>query len=335
MDGVMSDPLVSVLIPAYNAARWIGETLRSAIDQTWSRKEIIVVDDGSSDNTARVVRSHECSFVQLVTQENQGAAGARNRALSLAQGDYIQWLDADDLLAPDKVARQMEAASEASPGILFSSSFATFHVDPSRASVLPGPLWKDLPPVEWITQKFANNTWMNPAVWLVSRELTGAAGPWNPELSRDDDGEYFCRVVAASEFVRFVPEARSYYRQWNAASLSRSSNTEALRSLVKSLELSVGHLLRLENSERTREAARSYLRVWRDELYPNDRELPDELQTLAHDLGGQLDPPALGAKYRLIERLFGWNAAKKAKRGAAAVKLAAKVQRDRWRRSEH
>ncbi len=331
----MSDPLVSVLIPAYNAARWIEEALRSAIDQTWSRKEIIVVDDGSSDNTARAVRSHQCSFVQLVTQEHQGAAGARNRALSLAQGDYIQWLDADDLLAPDKVARQMEAALEASPRILFSSAFATFHIDPSRASVLTGPLWKDLPPVEWITQKFANNTWMSPAVWLVSRELTGAAGPWNPELSRDDDGEYFCRVVAASEFVRFVSEARSYYRQWNAASLSRSSNTKALRSLVKSLELSVGHLLRLEDSERTREAARSYLRVWRDELYPDDRELLDELQTLARDLGGQLDPPALGAKYRLIERLFGWAAAKKAKRGAAALKLAAKVQWDRWRRSEH
>jgi len=331
----MSDPLVSVLVPAYNAARWIEETLRSALDQTWSRKEIIIVDDGSSDNTARVVRSHECSFVKLVAQENQGAARARNRALSLAQGDYIQWLDADDLLAPDKVARQMEAALEASPRIVFSSSFATFHVDPSRASLLPGPLWKDLFPAEWITQKFANNSWMNPAVWLVSRELTGAAGPWNPELSRDDDGEYFCRVVAASEFVRFVPEARSYYRQWNAASLSRSSSTKALRSLVTSLELSVGHLLRLEDSQRTREAARSYLQVWMDELYPDERELLEELQAFAHDLGGKLNPPSLGAKYRLIQRLFGWAAAKKATRGAAAVKLAAKVQRDRWRSSEH
>jgi glycosyltransferase involved in cell wall biosynthesis len=108
----MSDPLVSILVPAYNAARWIEETLRSAIDQTWSRKEIIIVDDGSSDDTASVVRPHQCSFVRLVAQENQGAARARNRALSLAQGDYIQWLDADDLLAPDKVARQMEGATE-------------------------------------------------------------------------------------------------------------------------------------------------------------------------------------------------------------------------------
>jgi glycosyltransferase involved in cell wall biosynthesis len=330
----MSDLLVSILVPAHNADRWIEEALRSAIDQTWSRKEIIIVDDGSSDNTARVVRPHECSFVKLVAQEHQGAARARNRALSLAQGDYIQWLDADDLLAPDKVARQMEAALDASPRILFSSSFATFHVDPARASFSPGPLWKDLSPAEWITLKFAKNTWMNPAVWLVSRELTGVAGPWNPELSLDDDGEYFCRVVAASEFVRFVPEGRSYYRQWNAASLSRRRSRKALRSLLKSLKLSVGHLLRLEDSARTRAASRSYLQVWMDDFYPDETGLA-ELQAFARELGGELDPPALGAKYRVIQQLFGWGAAKKATRTIAAVKLAAKMRRDRFRSSRH
>ena len=289
----MSDPLVSILVPAYNAARWIEETLRSAIGQTWSRKEIIIVDDGSSDGTTSVVRPHECSFVKLVAQENQGAARARNRALSLAQGDYIQWLDADDLLAPDKIARQMEAALEAAPRILFSSSFATFHVDPSRASFLPGPLWRDLSPAEWMTQKFANNTWMNPAVWLVSRELTGAAGPWNPERSPDDDGEYFCRVVAASELVRFVPEARSYYRQWNATSLSRSSSTQALRSRVKSLELSIGHLLRLEDSRELVRQPLGYLQVWMDEFSPDETELLDELQAFAHIWAGSSTPRRL------------------------------------------
>jgi glycosyltransferase involved in cell wall biosynthesis len=305
------------------------------MDQTWSRKEIIIVDDGSSDHTVSVVRSHECPFVKLVAQENQGAARARNRALSLAQGDYIQWLDADDLLAPDKIARQMEAAFEASPRILFSSSFATFHLDPSRAPWSAGPLWKDLSPAEWITLKFANNTWMINAVWLVSRELTSVAGPWNPELSLDDDGEYFCRVVAASEFVRFVPGGRSYYRQWNAASLSRRRSNKALRSLLKSLTLSVGHLLRLEDSERTREAARSYLQVWMEEFYPDQTELLDELQAFARDLGGTLNPPSLGAPYRVIQQLFGWDAAKKAMRTVAAVKLAARVRRDRLRGSAH
>src|ERR1700722_15492058 len=101
-------PLVSILIPAYNADRWIAETIRSAVNQTWERKEIIIVDDGSTDETLAVARQFESMLVRVVSQKNQGAASARNRAFSLSCGDYIQWLDADDLLAPDKVSRQME-----------------------------------------------------------------------------------------------------------------------------------------------------------------------------------------------------------------------------------
>src|SRR5713101_6428833 len=101
-------PLVSILIPAYNAQSWIGETLQSAISQTWDRKEIIVVDDGSKDDTLAIARQFESCGVRVVTQKNQGAAAARNKAFSLSQGDFIQWLDADDLLASDKITKQLE-----------------------------------------------------------------------------------------------------------------------------------------------------------------------------------------------------------------------------------
>ena len=87
-------PLVSILIPAYNAEKLIGDTLRSAIAQTWERKEIIVVDDGSKDRTLEVASQFAAPGVRVFTQENQGAAATRNKAYSLSQGDYIQWLDA-------------------------------------------------------------------------------------------------------------------------------------------------------------------------------------------------------------------------------------------------
>src|SRR4030095_524507 len=105
-------PLVSILIPAYNAERWIANTIQSALAQTWPRKEIIVVDDGSTDQTLQVARQFASKTISIVTQENKGASAARNRACELCQGDYIQWLDADDLLSPDKVAKQMAAAQE-------------------------------------------------------------------------------------------------------------------------------------------------------------------------------------------------------------------------------
>jgi glycosyltransferase involved in cell wall biosynthesis len=91
-------PLVSILIPSYNAQEFIGETLTSAVAQTWPRKEIIVVDDGSTDHTRAIADRFGSRQVKVVAQEHQGASAARNRAFSLSQGDYIQWLDADDSL---------------------------------------------------------------------------------------------------------------------------------------------------------------------------------------------------------------------------------------------
>jgi glycosyltransferase involved in cell wall biosynthesis len=105
-------PLVSILLPAYNAEPWIAETIRSALGQTWPRKEIIVVDDGSTDQTRSIVQGFVSKTVSVVTQENQGVCAARNKAYELCQGDYIQWLDADDLLSPDNIGRQMEVAEQ-------------------------------------------------------------------------------------------------------------------------------------------------------------------------------------------------------------------------------
>src|SRR5919199_5243439 len=101
------EPLVSILIPAYNAQQWITDTIESALAQTWPKKEIIIVDDGSSDQTLQIVKQFASKTVLIVTQANHGASVARNTAFSLCQGDYIQWLDADDLLAPDKIEKQV------------------------------------------------------------------------------------------------------------------------------------------------------------------------------------------------------------------------------------
>src|SRR5436190_23533225 len=118
------DPLVSILIPAYNAGQWISQTIQSALAQTWKRKEIVIVDDGSRDNTLAIARQFESPEVLVVSQSNQGAAAARNKAFSVCQGDYIQWLDADDLLTPEKIEKQVALISAGvSPRTLISSGW--------------------------------------------------------------------------------------------------------------------------------------------------------------------------------------------------------------------
>ena len=96
----MSAPLVSILIPAYNAAPWIRQAIESALAQSWPRTEIIVVDDGSTDGTREQAAGFVRHGVQVLQQDNKGAAAARNRAMAAAEGDFLQFLDADDLLGP-------------------------------------------------------------------------------------------------------------------------------------------------------------------------------------------------------------------------------------------
>src|SRR5215469_10319808 len=100
-------PKVSILIPAYNAERFVAAALESAVNQTWSSTEVILVDDGSKDQTLAISKRYECSKVKIISEEHHNAAATRNRALRECQGDFIQYLDADDLLSPDKIENQL------------------------------------------------------------------------------------------------------------------------------------------------------------------------------------------------------------------------------------
>src|SRR5258706_397297 len=207
------EPLVSILIPAYNAEHLITYTLQSAIAQTWRRKEIIVVNDGSTDGTAEQVKQFTSKEVRLVSTENQGLSSAVNNAYKVCQGDYIQELDADDILAPDKIERQLNTVrGNHSKLTLLSSPWAYFYYRTSRAQFVRNSLWQSLSPVEWLLRKLSENLHMQNATWLVSRELAEKAGPWDATLNYDQDGEYFARVLLASEGTSFVPEGRVYYR---------------------------------------------------------------------------------------------------------------------------
>jgi PST family polysaccharide transporter len=307
-------PLVSILIPAYNTEEWIADTIRSAIAQTWPRKEIIIVDDGSKDQTLAIAREFESEGVIVVGQKNQGASAARNKAFSLSQGDYIQWLDADDLLAPDKISAQMELVKQGvGKRTLLSSAWAHFMYRPYRAQFIPTALWCDLSPVEWLMRKMGLNVYMQTATWLVSREITEAAGSWDVRLLGDDDGEYFCRVLLACDAVRFVPDAKVYYRAFRFNSLSYIGRfPEKIEAHWLSMRLHIQYLRSLEDSPRVQRACIQYMRDSLIYFYPEERHIVEEAERLASELGQELGIPHLSWKYSWIEMLFGWNVAKPA-----------------------
>jgi glycosyltransferase involved in cell wall biosynthesis len=309
-------PLVSILIPAYNSERWIADTIASALEQTWPRKEIIIVDDGSTDRTLEVATRFASAAVSVHTQPNQGAAAARNKALSLCQGDYVQWLDADDLLAPEKLALQMQAAELAGdPRLLLAGSWAYFMFRPRKAVWTPGPFSSDLTPLEWMLMKFECAAFLQTSTWLVSRELTEAAGPWDTRLTLDDDGEYFARVLLRSKRVELIPQARVFYRISGVQSLSYMGRNDAkLNSQFLSMRLQIEHLRAREDSERVRKACLKFLQDSLIYFYPERPDLLEQARLLAAGVNGTLSAPQLPWKYSSIQKLFGWVAAKKTQR---------------------
>ncbi len=273
-----------------------------------------MVDDGSTDQTVKVAQQFESENVRVVTQKQQGAAAARNKAFSLSRGDYIQWLDADDLLAPDKIEKQMNALDHSGgKRTLLSSAWGKFIYRHNRAEFTPTGLWRDLSPVEWLLCKMGDNVYMQTASWLVSRELTEAAGPWDTRLLGDDDGEYFCRVLLASDGVRFVPEAKMYYRGPGLAFRSLSyigQSDKKLEAHWLSMQYHIGYLRSLEDSERARESCLTYLRTSMIHFYPERLDIVKQAEETAREMGGQLGTPGLSWKYSWIKTMFGWRMAK-------------------------
>jgi glycosyltransferase involved in cell wall biosynthesis len=306
-------PLVSILIPAFNAQEWIADTLRSAIAQTWGRKEILVVDDGSTDKTLAIARQWESDSVRVVAQENRGAAAARNKAFSLSHGDYIQWLDADDLLAPDKIERQMEVMSQCrNKRTLASAAWGKFRYRCHKAKFVRTALWCDLSPTEWLLRRMGRDLYMQTATWLVSRELTEAAGPWDTKLLGDDDNEYFCRILMASDGVRFVPDARVYYRSFGYGSLGYIGlSNEKIEAHWLSMQSHIGYLQSLENSERVRAACVRYLQTWLRCFYPQRPDIVRMAEQMARNLGGQLEVPRSSWKFAWIRAVLGPAVAKR------------------------
>jgi hypothetical protein len=158
----------------------------------------------------------------------------------------------------------------------------------------------------------AHNLHMQTATWLVSRELTKAAGSWNTQLLGDDDGEYFCRVLMASNGVRFAHDVGVYYRDVpNSLSYLGLSNRK-IEAHWYSMMLHIQYLRSMEDTDRTRAACVAYLQNWLGNFYPERMDIVNQAKQLAESMGGQLYTPRLSWKYSWIDTIFGRNSAKRA-----------------------
>ncbi|MEM6503316.1 MAG: glycosyltransferase [Cyanobacteria bacterium P01_C01_bin.89] len=232
MDSTGKSPLISVIVPAYNAVATLRTTLASVLNQTHSHLELWVIDDGSTDETAAMVeklrREWQDDRLQVASFENGGQAAARNRGLELSQGRYVAFLDADDTWTPTKLADQL-AALETNPSAAVAYSW-TDYVDDDGVKLHRGSyvaLSGSVLPALVVVNFLENGS--NP---LVRRGAIAKVGGFTPELVPSEDWDLWLRLAAQFEFVA-VPQVQILYR---VSPTSQSSNVRRLeRSCIACL----------------------------------------------------------------------------------------------------
>jgi len=250
---MMDKPSVSIVIPLYNAEKYIAETIQSALNQTWANKEIIVVNDGSTDNSLAIASRFAGENVRVISGINKGASAARNIGLKEAKGEYIQFLDADDLLSEDKIAAQVEVLVN-SPGYVGLCSTVHFQDGDNPLGYAKIDEWYiggSDNPVDFLTKLYGGaivgpqyGGMIQPNAWLTPMTLITKAGGWNEMRNPDDDGEFFCRVLLASEGVKYAEAGTNYYRKFvTGDSWSAHRSYEASSNIIKSTLLKAQYLL--------------------------------------------------------------------------------------------
>jgi hypothetical protein len=201
-------PRVSVIIPSYNLARLVPQAIQSVLDQTYTDFEVLVVDDGSQDNTREVIQSFDDARVQYIYQENRGLSGARNTGIQQAQGEFLAFLDADDTFFPNKLAGQVAALDRQPEVGLVAGGY--WLVDENNQPLQEKRNWEHTPTL-------AVETWLFGCPFIVNavlarREWVVRVGGFDPALRRVEDRDLWLRLAYAGCPMAWVPAIVCAYR---------------------------------------------------------------------------------------------------------------------------
>jgi len=222
--------LVSVVIPCYNAERFVAETLDSAFTQTYLNTEIIVVDDGSTDGSAELIHAYS-NRVRAEFGPNRGASAARNRGTALARGEFIQYLDADDLLMPDAIEQRVATLRKTGADAVYSDWERLVEIEPGVFEVGDRVAQRiedfhNIPETAMLI-----GFWVPPAALMYRRSLVGKVGGWQEKLAVFEDGRFLLDAALVGARFAYVPGVGARYRM-HPGSLSRRRSRTAVMSDV-------------------------------------------------------------------------------------------------------
>lgn len=295
--------MISVVIPCYNARKWIAETLRSALQPSQVPIEVIVVDDGSTDGSAELV-VREFPQVRVERQANGGASAARNRGIEIAKGDAFVFLDSDDLLAPGKYDRHWNLMRQTGADVVYSA-WQKLQADADgsffRGEVIDRRLGND-PELE-----FATGFWCTTGAYLYGRNIVERVRGFDPRYPVIQDAKFAADCALMRGTFVYDPQVSAYYRVHSTGSLSSTSRSKMLKDCARHMVESLGHWKSQGTLTPAREmqvasgfdAIVATAAMEAVELFP-------ELVGHFHEMNRGGIPPAYGLFKELLVRLLGY-----------------------------
>jgi glycosyltransferase involved in cell wall biosynthesis len=305
---------VSVLIPVHNSESFVGASVCSVLSQDYPKVEVIAIDDSSTDGTRDRLASIVDERFRWCPAKCAGAAAARNQAFSISTGDYILYLDADDLINEQHVSRLLQVLFGFQNCVALGQ-WDRFYVDPSEAQFPERSSYFDAPGSTWLAHDWLHaKPMVQCGMALIPRQLIERNGGWDERLSLIDDFEFFARIISRSAGVRHAPGARLYYRSGVHGSLSRQKSRKAIESQFLSLILGTGHLLDVEDSPQTRLACANILQSFEYEHFPSHADLRARVRARVAEIGGANLLPTGPPRFEQLEKLVGWKMARRIQR---------------------
>ncbi len=314
------DDLVSAIIPVFNRPDLLIEAVNSVLAQTHRPVEIIIIDDGSTDRTPQVAKSLAAQHPEEIIyrrQANQGPGAARELGRQTAKGEFIQYLDSDDLLSPDKFETQVEGL-RSNPECAVSYGMTRYYrIGESPQDIAHKRTGER---IDKMFPAFLQSRWWSTSTPLFTRSICDRAGAWL-DLSNEEDWEYDCRVASFGVRLHYCPQFVSDTRDHDSHRVCQdvTNSSEVLKDRAYAHELIYQHAIRTGIKEDTPE-----MRHFARELFFLSRQcgsagLSNEakkLFSLARDASGAKGNKAEFIIYKHLATLLGWS-----RMGAVSEKL--------------
>ena len=301
-------PLVSILIPCFNAEHWIAQAIESALAQTWPTKEVIVIDDGSTDGSLDIIKRFD-GRIRWETSPNRGSNAARNRLLALAHGDWLQYLDADDYLLPEKLTRQLEFAREQRDVDVIYSPVAWKRIENGAVISTETPIPEPRDP--WILLALWRLPQTGGALW--KKRAVMSVGGWQVGQPCCQEHELYCRLLEANAQFAYCAGCLAVYRDLEQdGRITRKPRGEFVRERLAILDRVERHLQqRVQLTALRRQAVNDGRHELARSVWRNDRQQATDIYKRIRSSDASFLPSATSNPllYLMVYRVLGFRAA--------------------------